>query len=79
MGLDKLVKTLVKEGFDILKKEFPDNWEYLNKKLADPYEYFKNIDDYQKPVSNLKNEDFLSIIKGACPCDEKVEKTKEKN
>ena len=23
------------------KKEFPDNWELLNKKLAYPYEYFK--------------------------------------
>ena len=29
----------------ILKTGFPDKWKYLNKKLADPYEYFNSIDD----------------------------------
>ena len=41
-SLDNLVKTLNEDDFKILKKEFPDNWELLNKKLAYPYEYFKN-------------------------------------
>ena len=30
--LDNLVKNLDVDGFKILKKEFPDNWYYLNKK-----------------------------------------------
>ena len=38
----------------ILKTEFPDKWKYLTKKLAYPYEYFNSIDDYQKPIDNLK-------------------------
>ena len=29
--LDKLVKSLDKDDFKILKKEFPDKWQYFNK------------------------------------------------
>ena len=47
-SLDKLVKNLDEDDFKILKKEFPDKWQYLNKKLAYPYEYFNNINDYKK-------------------------------
>ena len=47
----------------ILKAGFPDKWKYLTKKLAYPYEYFNSIEDYQKPVNNLKNEDFFSKLK----------------
>ena len=32
----------------ILKTELPDKWKYLTKKLANPYEYFNSVDDYQK-------------------------------
>ena len=59
-GLDMLVENLNENDFEILKKEFPDKWFYLNKKLAYPYEYFNNIDDYKKSVHNLKSEDFFS-------------------
>ena len=45
--------------------------------MAYPYEYFNNIDDYQKPVDNLKKEDFFSKIKNKCPDDEEIERTKE--
>ena len=58
-GLDSLVKNLDEDDFKVLKKEFPDKWQYLNKKLAYPYEYFNSIDDYKKPVHNLENKDFL--------------------
>ena len=44
----------------ILKEEFPDKWQYSNKKLAYPYQNFNNIDDYQNPVNKLKKEDFFS-------------------
>ena len=42
-SLDHLVKTVNEEDFKILKKEFPDNYELLNKKLAYSYEYFNRI------------------------------------
>ena len=44
----------------ILKTECPDKWKYLTQKLSYAYEYFNNINDYQKTVDNLKKEDFFS-------------------
>ena len=49
----------------------------MNKKLAYPYQYFNSVDDYQKPVDNLKTEDFFSKLKYKCPDDEEIERTKE--
>ena len=76
-SLDKLVKNLMEEDFVILKEEFPDKWQYLNKKLAYPYEYFNKIDDYMKPVDNLQKEDFLSRLKNKCPEGDEITCTKE--
>ena len=61
----------------ILKKEFPDKWQYLNKKLAYPYEAFNSIDDYKKPVNKLKKENFFSKLKNKCPDDDEIERTRE--
>ena len=76
-GLDSLVKSLDNDDFIILKKEFPDKWQYLNKKLAYPYEYFNSIDDYKKPVHNLENKDFFSKLKNKCPDDKEIDRTRE--
>ena len=76
-GLDKLVKNLDEDDFKILKKDFPDKWQYLNKKLAYPYQFFNSINDYQKPVDNLKKEDFFSKLKNKYPDDDEIERTKE--
>ena len=59
----------------ILKDGFPDKWKYLTKKLAYPYEYFNSIDDYQKPVNDLKKDDFFSKLKIKCPDDEEIQRT----
>ena len=59
----------------ILKIGFPDKWKYLTKKLAYPFEYFNSIDDYQKPVNNLKKEDFFSKLKNKCPNDKEIQRT----
>ena len=75
--MDKLVKTLDEDDFKILKKEFLDKWQYLNKKLASPYEYFNRIDDYKKPVDNLKRENFFSKLKIDYPDDDQIERTKK--
>ena len=76
-SLDKLVKNLDEDDFKILKKEFPDKWQYLKKKLAYPYEYFNSIDDYKKPVDNIKREYFFSKLKNDYPDDDEIERTKE--
>ena len=58
-SLDNLVKTLNENDLKFLIKEFPDNWQLLNKKLAYPYEYFKNLEDYDKDISNLTKKIIL--------------------
>ena len=75
--MDKLVKNLDEDDFKILKKEFPDKWKYLSKKLAYPYEYFTSIDDYKKPVDKLEKEDFFSKLENDYPDDDEIERTKE--
>ena len=55
-SLDKLVKKMDVDDFIILKKDFPDKWQYINKKLDYLYQYFNSIDDYQKPVDNLRKK-----------------------
>ena len=59
----------------ILKTGFQDKWKYLTKKLAYPYEYFNNIDDYKKPVNTLEKKDFFSKLKNKCPDDDEIERT----
>ena len=59
----------------ILKTGFPDNWKFLTKKLAYTNEYFNSIDDYQKPVDNLKKKRFFSKLKNKCLDDEEIERT----
>ena len=75
-SLDNLVKNLDEDDFKISKKEFPDKWQYLNKKLAYPYEYFNSIDDYKEPVNNIKRGNFFSKLKNEYPDDEEIERTK---
>ena len=72
---EALLNYMGENDLKILKTGFPDKWKYLTKKLAYPYEYFNCIDDYQKPVDNLKKEDFFSKLKNKCPDDDERERT----
>ena len=74
---EALLDYMGENDLKILKTRFPDKWKYLTKKLAYPYEFFNCIEDYQKPVVNLKKEDFFSKLKNKCPDDEEIERTKE--
>ena len=60
-----------------MKKDFLDKGQYINEKLAYQYEYFKSIDDYEKPVDNSKKEDFFSKLKNKRPSDDKIQGTKK--
>ena len=76
-SLDKLVKNLDEDDFKILRKEFLDKWQYLNKKLGYPYQYFNSIDVYKKPVDKLEKEDFFNKLKNDYPDNGEIERTKE--
>ena len=70
-----LLKYMGENDLKILKTGFPDKWKFLTKKLTYPYEYFNSIDDYKKPVNNLKKDDFFSRLKNKCPDDEEIQRT----
>ena len=74
-SLDNLVENLDTDGFINLKNEFPDKWENLNKQLAYTYEDFNTIDDYQKPVNDLKKEDFFNKLTNDYADDSEIERT----
>ena len=60
-----------------MQKGFPDKWQYLNKKLAYPYEYFYKTEYYKKPVDILQKEDFFSKLKNKCPEGNGITRTKK--
>ena len=72
---EALLDYMGENDLKILKTGFPDKWKYLTKKLDYPYEYFNSIDDYQKPVDNLKKENFFSKLKNKCPDHEEIKRT----
>ena len=72
---EALINYIGENDLKILKTWFPDEWKYLTKKVAHPYEYFNSIEVYQKPVNNLKKEDFFSKLKNQCPDDEEIQRT----
>ena len=75
---EALLNYMGKKDLNILRTEYPDSkWEKLTEKLAKPNEYFNSLDDYQKPVDNLRKEDFFSKLKNKCPDNEEIEQTRE--
>ena len=75
-NLEQLLLDYMGENdLKILKIGFLDKWKYLTKKLAYPYDFFNCIEDYQKPVNDLKKEDFFSKLKNKCPDDDEIERT----
>ena len=74
-NLEVLLNYIGENDLKILKTRFPDKWKYLTKKLAYLYEYFNNIDDYQKPINNLEKKYFFSKLKNKSPNDDEIERT----
>ena len=72
---EALLDYMGENDLKILKTGFTDKWKLLNKKPAYPYEFFNCIEDYQKPIDNLKKEDFFSKLKNNCPDDEERPRT----
>ena len=70
---------MAENDLKLLKTELPDEWKHLTKKIANTYEYFNSIDDYQKPVEKLKKEDCFSKLKNDYLDDEELKRTKPIN
>ena len=72
---EALLDYMGENDLKISKTGFPDKCKFLTKELAYPYEFFNCIEDYQKPIDNLKKEDFFSQLKNECPDDEEIQIT----
>ena len=53
---EALANYISENDRQILKEQFPDFWQYLNKKIAYPCDYFDSIEDSQKPINNLQKK-----------------------
>ena len=84
---ENLEETLLKYLVDIILKFWKQNFliilsrflKYLTKKLSYPYEYFNSLDVYQKPVDNVKRQDFFTKLKIDYTSDEERKRAKEIN
>ena len=76
-SLEKLAESLNDQDYIRLKQQFPNQWMILKKKLAYPYEYYKSLEDYEKPIHELLKsgkEAFYSKIKNKYPSQEEIDR-----
>ena len=74
-SLDSLVKSLQENDLVLLKKEFLEDIDPLNKKLAYPDEYFKSFEDYEVSFDSLSRESYYSKLTNSYPNEEEIERT----
>ena len=78
--LEKLSESLKDEDYIHLKQEFPNHWMILTKKLAYPNEFYKTLEDYEKPIEELlrsAKEACFSKVKNKCPDQEEIDRSNE--
>ena len=79
-SLEKLTESLKDEDYIHLKKHFPNHWMLLKNKLAYPYEFYKTLGDYEKPIENLLkagNEAYFSKTKNRIPDRGEIDRTND--
>ena len=79
-SLEKMRESLNDRDYIHLKQQFPNHWMLLKKKLAYPYEFFKTLEDYEKPIEKfLKSgkEAYFSKVKNECHDQEEIDRTNE--
>ena len=52
-SLEKLTESLNDQDYIHFERHFPNHWMLLNTKLAYPNEFFKTLEDYEKPIEEL--------------------------
>ena len=79
-SLEKLTESLKDIDYIHLKKHFPDHWKLLKNKLAYPYEFYKTLEDYEKPIDELLKADkeaYFSKTKNKIPNQNEIDRTNE--
>ena len=79
-SLEQLTQSLKDEDYIHLKRHFPNRWMILKKKIAYPYEFYKTLQDYEKPIGELLkagNEAYYSKTKNEIPDQDEINRTNE--
>ena len=79
-SLEKLTESLNDIDYIHLKKHFPNPWMLLKNKLAYPYEFYKTLEDYEKPIDELLyagKEAYFSKTKNKIPDQDEIDRTNE--
>ena len=79
-SLEKLTESLKEDDYIHFKKHFPNQWMLLKNKLAYPYEFYKTLEDYEKPIEQLINagkEAYFSKTKNTIPDQNERDRTNE--
>ena len=79
-SLKKLTESLNDNDYIHLKKHFPDHWMLLKNKLAYPYEFYKTLEDYEKPIEELLyagKEAYFSKTANKIPDQKEIDRTNE--
>ena len=79
-SLEKLTESLKDDDYIHLKKHFPNHWMLLKNKLAYPYEFYKTLEDYDKPIDELLkagNEAYFSKTANKIPDQKEMDRTNE--
>ena len=56
--------------FKLMKNEFGESWRSSCKKVVNPKEHMKRIEDYTLPVNNSKRRFFSTLENGYPDCEE---------
>ena len=73
-----MTESLKDNDYIHLKRHFPNHWKLLKNKLADPYEFYKTLEDYERPIQELLEsgkEAYFSRTKNRIPDQEEIDKT----
>ena len=79
-SLEKLTESLNVNDYIHLKKHFPNRWMLLKNKLAYPYEFYKTLEDYEKPIEELLkagSEAYFSKTANKIPDQKEIDRTNE--
>ena len=79
-SLEKLTESLNDSDYIHLKNHFPDHWMLLKNKLAYPYEFYKTLEDYEKPIGELLRagkEAYFSKTANKIPDQKEINRTNE--
>ena len=79
-SLEKLTESLKDDDYIHLKRHFPNHWMLFKNKLAYPYEFYKTLEDYEKPIDELiksGKKAYFSETKNKIPDQEEIDRTNE--